>query len=90
MHPILHPFCDESMYTDHSLENHSPCHTENNAWQEEQKLLLLVQIIDEYYGLLTITIGFRGDHAVLKMDKEAECFLEEYSGYATAVLETAD
>ncbi len=54
------------------------------AWVEEEKLVILVQIIDEYIGILEITVGFNGDIAVIDMKKNAEYFLEEYSGYLTA------
>ncbi len=54
------------------------------AWVEEEKLVILVQIIDEYIGILEITVAFNGDIAVIEMKKNAEYFLEEYSGYLTA------
>lgn len=54
------------------------------GWVEQNKLLLLVQIIDDYIGILDITIGFNGDIAVIDMKKNAEYFLTEYNGYLTA------
>lgn len=54
------------------------------AWVEEKKLSVIVQIIDDYIGLLNITIGFNGEYALLDMKKSAEDFLNEYSGCAVA------
>lgn len=56
----------------------------SGAWVEPDKLGILVQIIDEYIGILDITIGFNEEYAVIDMKKSAEFFLEEYSGYLTA------
>ena len=54
------------------------------GWVEEKKLSVIVQIIDDYLGLLNITIGFNGGYALLDMKKSAEDFLDEYSGCAVA------
>lgn len=54
------------------------------GWVEKQKLSIIVQIIDDYIGLLNITIGFNDDYALLDMCKSAEDFLDEYSGCAVA------
>ncbi len=54
------------------------------AWVEEEKLIILVQIIDDYIGILDITIGFNSPYAVIDIKKNAEYFLENYSGYLTA------
>ena len=54
------------------------------GWVEENKLSIIVQIIDNYIGLLNITIGFRDDYALLNMNKSAEDFLDEYNGCAVA------
>lgn len=59
------------------------CHS-SAAWVENDKLAILVQIIDDYIGILDITIGFNGDIAVVDMKKNGEYFLEEYNGYLTA------
>lgn len=53
------------------------------AWTERKKLTLNVQIIDEYLGMLVMTISFDGDYAVMAMKKHAEDFLDEYNGYIT-------
>ena len=54
------------------------------AWIQQNKLKILVQIIDEYIGILDITIGFCEDKAVIEMVGDAENFLKEYNGYLTA------
>lgn len=56
----------------------------SGGWVESQALSILVQIIDDYIGILDITIGFNGDMAVIDMRKSAEGFLNEYHGYLTA------
>jgi len=52
------------------------------AWIEESKLRIKVQIIDKYFGILDIIIGFRDDVLGLYMDKTAEDFLWNYVGFA--------
>jgi len=52
------------------------------AWRSEQKLALLVQVIDEYIGVLYMTFSFTGDQVCVRMEKCAENFLNEYEGYA--------
>ena len=41
------------------------------AFKDDNQLLLYVQIIDKYFGNLSITIGFNGDYANVKMVKNA-------------------
>ena len=49
----------------------------------ENKMELLVQIIDEYFGRLYIRVAFLGDNTLaVLMQKTAEDFLQEYEGYA--------
>ena len=52
------------------------------AWIEEKKLRIKVQIIDKYFGVLDIIIGFRDDALGLFVDKTAEDFLWNYYGFA--------
>ncbi len=65
-------------------ENHQYKCYASAAWVEEEKLAILVQIIDDYIAILDITIGMNGDVAGIDMKKNAEYFLEEYNGYLTA------
>jgi len=51
-------------------------------WPEEQKLRILVQIIDKYFGNMSMEFGFKGDEVGVYMQKTAEAFLDEYQGYA--------
>ena len=52
------------------------------AWVEEQKLRLRVQVIDRYFGMLVITIGFRDPEWVsIRMEKSAEDFFDTYEGW---------
>ena len=57
------------------------------AWREKQKLLLKVQIIDDYLGNLVAIFSFREDRATVRMEKTAEAFLDEYHGIINAVAE---
>lgn len=50
------------------------------AWLEEKKLILSVQIIDEYFGNLSAMFGFKGDEVYARFSKTAEFFLTEYQG----------
>ncbi len=54
------------------------------AWVEPRKLLIKVQIIDEYFGNLNITVSFTesADKVGVYMVKTAEDFLGEYEGFA--------
>lgn len=54
------------------------------AWREEQKLLLQVQIIDDYLGNLIAIFCFRDDRCTVRMVKHAEAFLNEYHGIINA------
>lgn len=56
----------------------------SGAWQDEKTLFLKVQIIDDYFGRLSITFGFVDEkHVTLQMRKTAEDFLNEYQGWAS-------
>ena len=52
------------------------------AWVEESKLFIKVQIIDDYFGNLSIILGFRENLLGVYMCKCAEDFLDEYTGFA--------
>ncbi len=51
---------------------------------EEKKLLMYVQIIDQYLGNLSIFFGFKGDELYATFEKTAEDFLNEYQGRLVA------
>ena len=51
-------------------------------WPEEHKLRIKVQIIDKYFGNMSMEFGFKGDKVGIYMQKTAEAFLDEYQGYA--------
>ncbi len=52
------------------------------VWTEPQKLKIKVQIIDKYFGNLTMTFGFKDSRVGVCMTKTAENFLCEYEGVA--------
>ena len=51
-------------------------------WTQENKLVIRCYIIDDYFGNLTITLGFKDKELGLYMSKTAEWFLDEYQGFA--------
>ena len=54
------------------------------AWLQENKLMLFVQIIDEYFGNASLTLAFRDDVATVLFFKIAEDFLYGYDGQTGA------
>ena len=54
------------------------------AWCQENKIMLLVQIIDEYFGNASLTFAFNGDEATAMFARTAEDFLWDYDGQAYA------
>lgn len=50
------------------------------GWIDDDKLMIRVQIIDKYFGNMTMTFGFKGEKAVVYITKTAENFLDEYPG----------
>ncbi len=53
------------------------------AWIEDRKFYIKVQVIDKYFGILNIFLGYREDGKLgVFMNKCAEDFFREYQGYA--------
>ena len=53
----------------------------SGAWQDERTFLLRVQIIDRYFGNLSVLFSYADDGlCYVRMSKNAEDFLNEYSG----------
>ena len=50
------------------------------AWLEEKKIMLLVQVIDRYFGNASFIFSFKDDLAYVKFSKNAEGFMQEYQG----------
>ena len=50
------------------------------AWLQDNKLMLFVQIIDEYFGNASLTFAFKNDEATVLFHKMAEDFLWGYDG----------
>lgn len=60
----------------------------SGAWVEKQKLFLHVQAIDDYFGKLNITLGWRDAKTLgMYMSKTAEDFFGTYQGYAEGYAE---
>ena len=66
-----------------SAEGHKYRCAASAAWIEPQKLFIKVQIIDKYFGILNMVLGFRDGKLGLHMNKTAEDFLWTYQGYAS-------
>ena len=87
-HNVFHFFPQEG-YSDLVGSVSVPGHRYNAAfsadWPSDNTLRIRVQIIDKYFGNLSILIAFRdADHATIRMEKAAEAFLGEYSGLLNA------
>lgn len=52
------------------------------AWSDEQTFNLEVYVTDDYLGGLRISFAFKGEEIGVLMTKQAEWFLDEYSGFA--------
>ena len=54
------------------------------TWLEEKKIIITVQIIDRYFGLMSAVFAFNGDLAAAQFTKVGEDFLMEYQGELSA------
>ena len=54
------------------------------AWLQDNKAMIFVQIIDDYFGNTSLTFSFKDDKAVVTATKNAEDFLWDYVGEACA------
>ena len=54
----------------------------SGAWTTEKTLHIKTDIIDDYFGNLSIILNFKGDEIGVYMQPHAEWFLNEYSGFA--------
>lgn len=55
------------------------------AWLQENKIILNVQIIDDYFGNMSAIFAFNDNKATARFSSAAENFLFEYKGLLTAV-----
>lgn len=56
------------------------------AWENENQLTLITQIIDDYIGNLYLTFSYRDGHGRLRLVGDAENFLLDYNGTVNATL----
>ena len=54
------------------------------TWLEEKKLIVTVQVIDRYFGLMSACFGFNGKYAAAQFNKVGEDFFAEYQGELSA------
>lgn len=60
----------------------------SGSWTHENRLAVLVQVIDKYFGRLHMRVAFMGEDTIaVFMDKAAEDFMNEYEGYAEGTAE---
>lgn len=59
----------------------------SGAWLNENKLMIFSQIIDKYFGNVSMNFGFNEEYITVTSYKTAENFLWNYSGQACGVLE---
>lgn len=50
------------------------------CWAQDNRILMYVQIIDQYFGNFNAAFGFSGAYVTCRFEKAAEHFLEEYTG----------
>ena len=58
------------------------CHT-SGAWVLEDSLVVICYATDAYFGTLKMNFVFDGPNVTVLMDKNAECFFDEYVGFAS-------
>ncbi len=54
----------------------------SGAWTMENILHIKADVIDDYFGNVSIIASFKGDEIGIYMQKHAEWFMEEYKGFA--------
>ena len=54
------------------------------AWTENNKIVIVAQIIDKYLGNMFMSFCFKDDKCTVTLDHTAEDFLWEYKGYISA------
>lgn len=59
----------------------------SGAWTNDTTLHIKSDLIDDYFGNLSIIAVFKGDEISLYMEPHAEWFLNEYKGFACGIIE---
>ena len=54
------------------------------AWLEEKKVMVYAQVIDRYFGNVSMIFGFKGNDVTAKFTKIAEDFMWDYNGVMVA------
>lgn len=57
------------------------------AWVSDFQLFMKVQVIDTYFGVLHMSVGFNDEKIGVYMENTAEAFLNEYAGFAGGEME---
>lgn len=66
-------------------EGHTYACAASAVWKDADRMSLKVQVIDEYIGVLNMTVSFKNDLVFITMFKHCEGFMNEYNGTLTAV-----
>lgn len=61
--------------------------TSCGVWVDKTQLIIRTYIIDDYFGNLTIVLSFKNNEIGVRMQKNAEWFLDEYHGFAGGIIE---
>ena len=56
------------------------------VWCEEEKLHIMVRVIDIYLGTLSIVLGFKDNHVTLSMTMHAQRMLDGMSGHTVGYI----
>ena len=56
------------------------------TWAQDNKFLIFVQVIDEYFGNAHLTFAFKGDEATVLFTNHAEDFFWGYDGQTGAIV----
>lgn len=67
--------------SEYAIGNYYKC-ANSAAWKSENRLVVNVQAIDEYFGRLWMTFDFENDNITVTMRKSAEDFFTTYEGTA--------
>ena len=54
----------------------------SGAWTTENTLHIKADVIDDYFGNVSIIVNFKGDEIGIYMQPHAEWFMQEYNGFA--------
>lgn len=81
----LEGYFPETHYSGHTIgipANRMYKSTSCGVWFDKTQFVIRTYVIDDYFGNLTIVLSFKNDEIGVRMQKNAEWFLDEYQGFA--------